>query len=89
MSPACGDASTAAPEASARASVPWPAWQITSAQPGIVRAYEIHSTSRVLARDRQRLGRQPPVPGRQHPDRLAGEPCDRGTEQPVVGILCC
>ena len=37
MSPAWGTASTGAPLASARTIVPWPAWQITSAQPGIVR----------------------------------------------------
>jgi hypothetical protein len=36
MSPACGQATTGTPQASARATVPWPAWQITAAQRGMV-----------------------------------------------------
>ena len=36
MSPACGQATTGTPQASARATVPWPAWQTTAAQRGIV-----------------------------------------------------
>jgi hypothetical protein len=38
MSPAMGQATTAQPLESARASVPWPAWQTTTSQDGIVRA---------------------------------------------------
>ena len=38
MSPAAGQATTAQPDASARAIVPWPAWQTTTAHCGIVRA---------------------------------------------------
>ena len=34
MSPTCGHATTAQPHASARASVPWPAWQMTSVARG-------------------------------------------------------
>jgi hypothetical protein len=37
MSPIAGQATTAQPEASARTSVPWPAWQTTTSQKGIVR----------------------------------------------------
>jgi hypothetical protein len=38
MSPATGQPTTGVPLASARATVPWPAWQTTAAQRGIVRA---------------------------------------------------
>jgi hypothetical protein len=38
MSPIAGQATTAQPEASARTSVPCPAWQTTTSQKGIVRA---------------------------------------------------
>ena len=38
MSPAAGTTTTTQPLASARASVPWPPWQTTTSQRGIVRA---------------------------------------------------
>ena len=37
MSPTAGQASTGTPLVSARTSVPWPAWQMTTSQWGIVR----------------------------------------------------
>jgi len=37
MSPAAGAATTAQPEESARTSVPWPPWQMTSSHCGMVR----------------------------------------------------
>ena len=49
MSPAAGTQTTGQPLASALTSVPWPAWQITSALPGIALEYEIHSTRRAFA----------------------------------------
>jgi hypothetical protein len=38
MSPAAGTATTTQPLDSARATVPWPPWQTTTSQRGIVRA---------------------------------------------------
>jgi hypothetical protein len=49
MSPAAGHATTGTPHASARTSVPWPAWSTTAEQSGIVCAYESQSTSRAFA----------------------------------------
>jgi hypothetical protein len=49
MSPAAGHATTGAPLASARASVPCPAWQTTASHSGIVRAYDTHSTMRAFS----------------------------------------
>ncbi len=37
MSPTAGQATTAQPAERARTSVPWPAWQTTTSQSGIVR----------------------------------------------------
>src|SRR5919197_976579 len=49
MSPATGHATTGAPDASARTTVPCPAWHTTAAQRGIVREYDTQSTSRAFA----------------------------------------
>src|SRR5205085_2781110 len=49
MSPPAGHATTGTPAASARTSVPCPAWQTTAAQRGIVREYDTQSTSRAFA----------------------------------------
>ena len=48
MSPAAGRPRPARPLASARTSVPCPAWQTTASHNGIVRAYDTHSTSRAF-----------------------------------------
>ncbi len=49
MSPPAGHATTAQPAASARTSVPWPAWSTTTSHSGIVFAYDSHGTSTALS----------------------------------------
>src|SRR5262249_39274052 len=49
MSPPAGEMSTGQPQASARATVPWPPWVITRSHAGIVAAYEVQGTSTVFA----------------------------------------
>ena len=51
MSPPAGQTTTGQPHESARTSVPWPPWVITTSQPGIVRAYDSQGTSTALAGD--------------------------------------
>ena len=48
MSPAAGHPTTGTPLASARTTVPCPAWHTTAAHCGIVRAYDTQSTSRAF-----------------------------------------
>ncbi|HYH58195.1 MAG TPA: hypothetical protein VD790_03085 [Thermoleophilaceae bacterium] len=48
MSPAAGQATSGTPLASARTTVPCPAWHTTAAQCGSVRAYESQSTTRAF-----------------------------------------
>ena len=49
MSPPAGHATTAQPAASARTSVPWPAWSTTTSHSGIVFEYDSHGTSTALS----------------------------------------
>ena len=85
MSPTCGTASTGQPQASARAIVPWPAWQ-TRARTRHLREYETQSTSAAFAgtRPADGNGRRFRSRARGPARRPAGQRCP---QQPVRRIL--
>src|SRR6185312_14032734 len=48
MSPPAGQITTGQPDASARTKVPWPPWQTTRSQCGMVCEYDAHGTTTAL-----------------------------------------
>ena len=73
-----GSTSTGTPAASARATVPCPPWQITSAASRHhLRVGEPVDHARVRAAPRSALGRHRAVRRRQHPHRLVGQRLER------------